>query len=146
MKSSESFTAAVNESADESQITTMQATLQGIILEDNYIKLDESFESMNDIKDAELNEEADDFMETHLAVNLELKVREQAKASCNTSRNNTKNVSQTTKKNQRSSPNMGRYHRLEIQQSTRKDRPGSKGRDKKHADQQSLACSSPEDL
>ena len=86
-----------------------------MIVEDNLIKLDETIESLNDIKDAELNEEADDFMETQMALNLELKLSEQAKANCHTSRNNKKNVSQNTKKNQRSSPDMSRHQRLEIQ-------------------------------
>ena len=35
-----------------------------------------SIASVNEFDDAELNEEADDFMETYLAVNLELKVKD----------------------------------------------------------------------
>eukprot|EP00353_Schmidingerella_taraikaensis_P007572 CAMPEP_0185569076 /NCGR_PEP_ID=MMETSP0434-20130131/1819_1 /TAXON_ID=626734 ORGANISM="Favella taraikaensis, Strain Fe Narragansett Bay" /NCGR_SAMPLE_ID=MMETSP0434 /ASSEMBLY_ACC=CAM_ASM_000379 /LENGTH=64 /DNA_ID=CAMNT_0028183755 /DNA_START=84 /DNA_END=278 /DNA_ORIENTATION=- len=55
----------------------MQATLQGVIIEDeNQIRLGASIASNDEIDDAELNEEADDFMDTYLAVNLELKVRE----------------------------------------------------------------------
>ena len=108
-----------DQSVDESQITTMQATLKGVIDEDNQIKLAASIASANEIEDADLNEEADDFMETYLAVNLELKVREAQqppKASSRMSRNNAKTVSSS--KDKQSSPNMSRYHsanRLELQ-------------------------------
>ena len=86
--------AALDESVDESQVTTMQATLKGLILEDSQIKLGVSIASVNEFDDAELNEEADDFMETYLAVNLELKVNEKHhQPNSRTSRNNAKTVS-----------------------------------------------------
>ena len=55
----------------------MQATIKGIIEEGQKMEVGQSAaESAQDFEVEELDDEADDFMETYLAINLDLKVRE----------------------------------------------------------------------
>ena len=53
----------------------MQATVHGNIEEYQRFEVRQSI-SVQNIDDAELNEAQDDFMETYLAINSKLKVRE----------------------------------------------------------------------
>ena len=63
------------DSQDESQKETMQATVHGVIDEDQRMEVRHSI-SVQNIHDADLDENQDDFMETYMAINSKLKVRE----------------------------------------------------------------------
>ena len=54
----------------------MQASMYRAIEEDQRMEIKQSALSMNNIEDVNLAEEDDNFMDTYLAINLELKVRE----------------------------------------------------------------------